>query len=107
MITRHRRRTFFRRIWLPLLSAAILGYFGYHAFSGSFGIWAMDRLETDTVRLTAELDELKAERMLLEKQVASVRPSSLDADAVDLDARQALNMIRPDEVVIAGGAPQQ
>ena len=107
MITRHRRRTFLRRLWLPLMSVAVLGYFGYHAFSGSFGLWAMDRLEADAVRLTAELTTLQAERTRLEAEVAAVRPASLDADIVDLDARRTLNMIRPDEVVIATGAPQQ
>ncbi len=107
MITRHRRRTFLRRIWMPLLSAGVLAYFGYHAFSGSFGIWAMDRLEADRARLTTELETLKAEHAGLEKQVAALRPSSLDADVVDLDARDALNMMRPDELLIAPGAAQQ
>ena len=59
------------------------------------------------VRLTAELDDLKAEHDRLEKQVATVRPASLDADVVDIQARQALNIMRPDEVVIHLGAAQQ
>ncbi len=32
-----------------------------------------------------------------------LRPPNLDADAIDLEARQALNVMRPDEVVIASG----
>ncbi len=107
MITRHRKKSVLRRLWMPLLTIGILGYFGYHAFSGSFGIWAMDRLEADGARLTVERDKLAAERAELERQVASVRPSSLDADVVDLEARHALNMMRADEVVISLGAAQQ
>ena len=107
MITRQRKRTPLRRLWMPLVTAGFLAYFGYHAFNGSFGIWAMDRLEADAARLTGQLDRLKAESSALEARVATVRPSSLDADVIDLVARRALNLMRPDEVVISLGAPQQ
>ena len=107
MITRQYRKSPLRRLWMPLVAAGFLAYFGFHAFSGSFGIWAMDRLNADGARLSAELDDLKATHDRLEQQVATVRPSSLDADVVDMQARQALNMMRPDEVVIRPGAAQQ
>lgn len=107
MITRQRKKSAFRRLWMPLLAAVFLSYFGYHAFSGSFGIWAMDRLEADAARLTEDRDRLKAEREALERRVATVRPASLDADVIDLEARNALNLMRPDEVVVSLGAAQQ
>jgi cell division protein FtsB len=107
MITRHRKKSMFRRLWMPFVTIGFLSYFGYHAFSGSFGIWAMDRLEIDAARLTVDRDRLAAERVALERQVATVRPSSLDADVIDLEARTALNLMRPDEVVINLGAAQQ
>ena len=107
MITRQYKKSPLRRLWMPLVAAGFLAYFGFHAFSGSFGIWAMDRLNADGARLSAEFDDLKAEHDRLEKQVATVRPSSLDADVVDMQARQALNMMRPDEVVIRLDAAQQ
>lgn len=100
MITRQYRKSPLRRLWMPLVAAAVLAYFGFHAFSGSFGIWAMDRLNGDAARLSAELDGLKAEHDRLEKRVATVRPNSLNADVVDMQARMALNVMRPDEVVI-------
>lgn len=107
MITRQRQRTPFRRLWMPLVTAGFLGYFGFHAFTGSFGIWAMDRLEVDADRLSAELGRLRHDRETLERRVARVRPASLDADVVDVAARSALNLIRPDEVVLDSGAAQQ
>jgi cell division protein FtsB len=107
MITRQHRKTPLRRLWMPLVTIGFLGYFGYHAFNGSFGIWAMDRLEADAARLTIDRDKLKADNASLEARVATVRPSSLDADVVDLEARRALNLMRPDEVVVELGAPQQ
>ena len=70
----------FRRLWMPLLTAGFLGYFGFHAFSGSFGIWAMDRLETDAGRLDgASSTQLKAEREALERSVSrlSARTASM------------------------------
>ena len=107
MMTRQRRPGFLRRLWMPLLAIGILAYFGYHAFSGSFGIWAMDRLDADAAQLSLQLADLQAEHATLERQVTTVRSSSLDADVIDLEARRQLNLIRPDEIVIESGAPQQ
>ncbi len=107
MITRQYKKSPLRRLWMPLVAAGFLAYFGFHAFSGSFGIWAMDRLNADAARLSAEFHDLKAEHDRLEKRVASVRPTSLDADVIDREARLALNVMRPDEVVIRLDAAQQ
>jgi len=107
MITRQHKKSFLRRIWMPLITAGFLAYFGFHAYTGSFGIWAMDRLKADATRLTDERDRLVKERETLEARVATVRPTSLDADVIDIEARMALNVMRPDEVVIPLDAPQQ
>jgi len=106
-MTRQRRKRFVRRLVLPLLAIGVFAYFGYHTFSGSFGIWAMERLDIDAADLTAQHDQLVAQREALERQVATLKPSSLDADVVDLEARRQLNVMRPDEVVINLGAAQQ
>lgn len=100
MITRQRKKSFVRRLFMPLLAACFLSYFAYHSFNGSFGVWAMERLEADLARLTAERDRIKAEHAALEARVASVRPGSLDADVIDMKARDALNFMRIDEVVV-------
>lgn len=107
MITRQHKQNPLRRVWMPLLAAAFLGYFGFHAFSGYYGIWSHDQLERDAIRLTAELDGLKAEHTALERRVIALRPEKLDADMVDLEARLALNRLRPDELLINLGASQQ
>jgi cell division protein FtsB len=107
MITRQHKKPVLRRLLLPLVAIAFVGYFGYHTFTGSFGIWAMDRLEADGSRLAAERDRLDSEKAELQAAVDSVRPESLDADVVDFEARKALNLLRPDEVVIPLGASQQ
>jgi cell division protein FtsB len=107
MITRQRKQSVLQLVWLPVLAIGFVAYFGYHAFSGDFGIWARERLEAEAERLTAERDRLVGEREALERRVASVRPESLDPDVVDLHARQSLGMMRSDEVVIRLDAAQQ
>ena len=106
MITRHRRKSYINRIWVPLFAFVFLGYFGYHAQNGSYGLQSLERLEAEAETLRAQVDRLKAERAAIERKVAWLKPDSLDADVVDTEARTSLNLIRPDEVVISFGAVQ-
>lgn len=106
MITRHRRKSLLGRLFVPVLAVLFLGYFGYHAFTGSYGLWSLDRLEAEAEALRAQLDKLKAERAAIERRVAFLKPDSLDADVIDTEARMSLNLLRPDEVVISFGAVQ-
>ena len=103
MITRQYRQSWLKRLILPALTLAVLGYFGCHAFHGYYGIWSMDRLEAEAVRLAVQADNLEKERATLEQRVNLLRADKLDADLVDLEARAALNRIRPDELVIRTG----
>jgi cell division protein FtsB len=100
MVTRQRRRSPLNRLWMPLMTAAFLGYFGYHAFNGYYGIISRDRLDAEAVMLTQQLETLKQDRARYERRVEMLRSENLDADLVDIAARQALNRIRPDEVVL-------
>lgn len=100
MVTRQHRQSILNRLWMPLITAAFLGYFGFHAFNGYYGIWSRDRLQADAVRLTAELESLKHQHAELEGRVAVLRADNLDADMVDIEARAALNRLRPDEVLL-------
>jgi cell division protein FtsB len=106
MMTRQRRKSPLNRLWLPVLATLFLGYFGYHAFNGSYGLWSLDRLDEEGETLRAQLDKLKGERAAIERRVAFLKPDSLDADVVDTEARTSLNLLRPDEVVISFGAVQ-
>jgi len=107
MITRQRRQSVLGCLWMPLITAAFLGYFGFHAFNGYYGIWSRDRLDVEVVRLTMDLDRLKGEHAGIESRVTILRSDNLDADLIDVEARAALNRLRPDEVVIRFGAKQQ
>jgi cell division protein FtsB len=106
VFTRQRRQSPLRQLWLPLTTAAFLGYFGFHAFTGSYGLPALDRMEKEAVALKDQLDDLRQQRTGLEKRVSYLKPESLDADILDTEARTSLNLLRPDEVVISFGASQ-
>jgi len=56
---------------------------------------------------TAELDALKAEHTALERRVVALRSDRLDADMLDLEARLALNRIRPAKFVNKLGSSTQ
>jgi cell division protein FtsB len=105
-MTRHRRKSPLNLLWLPAVALAFLGYFGYHALNGAYGLWSLERLESEAAELRIRLDALRAERAALERKVSFLRPDSLDADVVDIEARLSLNLLRPDEVVISFGAVQ-
>jgi cell division protein FtsB len=104
LMTRQRRKSLLKKLLLPIVSAAFLGYFGFHAYSGFYGIKSHERLEKEVAILSAELDRLKEERKGIERRVHSLRPERLDADLVDSEARIALNRLRPDEVLVDLGA---
>ena len=107
MITRQHKRSPLRFLWMPLFTAVFLGYFGYHTFNGAYGKWALDRMKAQAAALGSQLADLKREREELEKRISFLRPESLDADMVDVEARTQLNVLRPDEVLVYLGAAQQ
>ena len=100
MTTRQYSHSRLRRLILPALAAVYLGYFGFWAFHGYYGIWAKTRLEGEAARLDTELADLSARRLALERHVILLRSESVDQDMLDEQARQALNLLRPDEVVL-------
>lgn len=89
-----------RNLILPAFAAAFLGYFAFHAFHGSYGIMAKARFDSEAETLSAQLDSLTAERSELEQHMALLRPTSLGPDMIDERAREQLNMLGPNEVLI-------
>ena len=63
-------------------------------------------LEEPVSAVTAALDELVAERRLLERRANQLRPESLDPDMLDEQARWMLGLAHPDEVILAPEGPR-
>ena len=100
MWTRQHRRRRSRHLVLPAITAAFLGYFGFHAFNGEYGIHAKYRLEERKVSLEEELARTIARREALETRTQLLHDGTMEKDMLDEQVRRTLGMVRSDEVVI-------
>ncbi len=106
MWTRQRKRTRRSRFVLPLLTLVCLGYFGFHALHGSFGLYSSERMEQQKVDLAVELARLTRERQSLERQVALLQDDKVERDMLDEQARRALNYTQPRDLTVLRSASQ-
>jgi cell division protein FtsB len=100
MWTKQKRKSIRGRFILPVLAAAFLSYFGFHAYHGEYGIYSRVKLEEQIKVMNDQLAGLTSQRAALEREVSLVRDGSIEKDMLDEQARRALNLSRPDEVTI-------
>ncbi len=100
MWTKQKRKSNRGRFVLPVLTAAFLGYFGFHAYHGEFGLYSRIRLEAQKSELKKQLDDVTAQRVAFEKRVALLRDGSIEKDMLDEQARRGLNLSHPDEMTL-------
>lgn len=100
MSTRQTRNSRFGGFVIPVVSALLVAYFGYHAWAGRYGIESMRRLDDEAVQLQFQLAAVKAKREALDKKVALLRDGTIERDMLDEQARNALNMLQADEIAI-------
>jgi len=84
----------------PLLACGAGGYFAYHLQIGDHGLKARADLERREEVLAGELAGLQDVRVRLERDVALLRPESLDPDMLDERARAILNLAHQDDLVM-------
>ena len=94
-----------RAFLFPLLAIAVGGYFVYHLHTGDHGLEARAVLEKRKAVLAGELAGLKDVRARLERDVALLRPESLDPDMLDERARAILNLAHPDDLIMLKRRP--
>ncbi|MFO1183996.1 MAG: septum formation initiator family protein [Bauldia sp.] len=105
MLTRQRkRRRFTTALILPVVAAAFFAYFGYWGLHGDYGLLAEEQLTVDAARLQVELDGLRRQVDDYKRRIALLGRDGLEADMLDERARAALDMARPDEIVIPNAA---
>jgi len=90
----------FRAFIFPLMALGVGGYFGYHLQTGEHGLKARADLERRKEVLEGELADLHEVKQRLERDVALLRPESLDPDMLDERARALLNLAHPDDLVM-------
>jgi cell division protein FtsB len=84
----------------PLLALGAGGYFGYHLQTGDHGLQARADLERRKEVLEGELAGLREVKQRIERDVALLRPESLDPDMLDERARAILNLAHRDDLVL-------
>ncbi len=100
MWTRQRRHNSLPRLILPVSTVLFLSYFGYHALYGGNGLYSKHIVEEQIKDLQARHEVLRAAREALQKEVALLSDGTVEKDMLDEQARRALNVAQPGELVI-------
>jgi cell division protein FtsB len=90
----------FQAFIFPLLALGAGGYFGYHLETGDHGLKARADLQQRKDVLAGELAGLREVKQRIDRDVALLRPESLDPDMLDERARAILNLAHPDDLVM-------
>ena len=94
-----------RPILPSALIAVLIAYFGFHALTGERGLLTSEQREQTLAARTAELKQIRAERMDLEARARLLRDSSLSADLLEERARSLLGFADPGDYVIRTTKP--
>lgn len=100
MWTRQHKRRNTGVLIVPAITVVFVSYFAFHAFHGEYGLEARKSLASRTTALKERLEDVREERKAFEHKVALLKDGTLERDMLDEHARRALNMARPDELVI-------
>lgn len=84
----------------PLLGAAGVAYFLFHAVQGDRGLFAWWQLRQEITKAEALHQTVAARRKDLENRVSLMQPEAMDPDILEERARVMLNMGYPGEKVI-------
>jgi cell division protein FtsB len=84
----------------PLIGLTLAAYFAYHLVEGDRGLIAWVHMTQQIRAAKLQQARIHEERAEAEHRVALLRPEHLDPDLLDEQARAALNLIGPGEVVI-------
>lgn len=90
----------FQHVVGPVVSVCLLVYFVYHIIQGDRGILAWRRLQQQISVAETKLNTVKQEQDSLERNVRLMRPDSLDSDMLEEQAKEKLNFVHKDEVII-------
>jgi cell division protein FtsB len=100
MVSRRRLKSALTVLVLYVMAALMIGYFGFHAYSGNRGLRAKQDIDTQMAQLTTELGRLKSERAQWDKKVALLRSDKIDPDMLDERARSLLNYVHPNDAIL-------
>ena len=79
---------------------ACVAYFSYHGLYGKRGFFTHEELRHQHAALTEEREQLRAQRLRLEKRVHALSSESLDADLLDEQVRRSFHYADSDEIIV-------
>ncbi|MFK7901222.1 MAG: septum formation initiator family protein [Nitratireductor sp.] len=100
MATRQRKNSKLSGFIIPAFSALVIAYFIHHAQTGTYGVHVMRAMDIKASELNMELASIKKKRMMLEHRVGQLTDGTIEADALDENARYVLGMAGENEVVV-------
>lgn len=83
-----------------LIMGALCLYFSFYLLFGPRGYLALQRLQDTAATKSVAHHELLDRRQSLEADVKLMRPSSLDPDMAEEQARRTLGYVKKNEIVI-------
>lgn len=93
-------RNLLRRNLFLVVCIVLTGYFSYHLLMGKRGYFELRALENQIQLTKADFEEIKAERIAIEKKVIMMRPGSICPDLLEERARHVLGYTKPDEYIL-------
>ncbi len=84
----------------PLIFVVLMSYFAWSATQGPRGLSANAQRNLDLDAAKAQLAQAEADLGAVERRVAALRNSHLDADALDERARAMLNLSEPGDIIV-------
>ncbi len=94
-----------RQIAGPVIGVSMVVYFAYHAIQGDRGLIALGKIRQNVDALQAEVLDVRAERMGMERKVDALRLDSLDPDLLEERARIVLGFGYGDEMDVILSPP--
>lgn len=86
--------------WHALAAVAVTAYFAFHFVAGDRGALALLEARATLAVVEAERAEAATAEEALRKRVALLRPSTLDADMLEEQARRLLNFAADADYVL-------
>lgn len=84
-------------------AAALIAYFGFHAYHGERGIHAKQQFIVQIDDLSGQLATLRKEKAEVARRVSLLRAEAIDPDMLDERAREILNFVDPRDLVLIMG----
>jgi cell division protein FtsB len=103
MVVRTRRQRILQAMGLYAAAAALIAYFGFHAYHGERGIHAKQQFIAQIDDLNGQLATLRKERTEVARRVALLQSDAIDPDMLDERAREILNFVDQRDLVLILG----